>query len=206
MALPMQGSWTVAFKSKNAAFAQRFVIAGAASGDGIYAGVAATPPVVVTGSSWSINIQHNPGGGWINSEMQFKFPTVSGGRYRVDIESDDSGGDLDFNDFVVACSTPVTLTDFVVFGNVSCYSGRCVFNPCYPYPFLAIESAIALQEALQRPVLRKPIELLYPEYVFKIPRPLPDPPPFRPLVIPLEGQAALPPKRAQILQDRKSVV
>ena len=32
MALPMQGSWTVAFKGKNAAFAQRFVIGGATAG------------------------------------------------------------------------------------------------------------------------------------------------------------------------------
>jgi hypothetical protein len=199
----MQGSWTVSFKSKSAAFPQRFIIQGAASGNGTYAGEASTPPVYVTGSTWSINIQHDPGTGWINSEMQWKFPTVSSGQYRVDIESNDSGGDVDFNDLILTCSTPVTATDFILYGNASCYSGSCIFNPCYPFPFVVLESASALQDALKRPVLRKALEVLYPERIIKIPPPLPDPPPFRPIVLPVEGQAPLPPKRAQLLQVRQ---
>ena len=44
MAISIRGSWTVSVKSKNAAFAQRFIIEGADSGDGTYAGEVATAP------------------------------------------------------------------------------------------------------------------------------------------------------------------
>ena len=61
MAIPMQGSWTVSVKSKNAAFPQRFIVAGAASGNGTYVGDVSTAPVLVTGANWRIQIQNNPG-------------------------------------------------------------------------------------------------------------------------------------------------
>src|SRR4029079_9463128 len=98
MAIPMQGSWTVSVKAKNADFPQRFIIAGADSGNGTYAGALSTSPVLVTGAHWRIQIQNDPGGGFIDSADQIKFPTVSGGQYRFDIESNDAGGDEDFND------------------------------------------------------------------------------------------------------------
>jgi len=68
MAIPMQGSWTVSVKAKNADFPQRFIIAGADSGNGTYNGALATPPVLVTGANWRIQIQNNPGGGFVDSQ------------------------------------------------------------------------------------------------------------------------------------------
>ena len=73
MAIPMQGSWTVSVKSKSAALPQRFIIAGADSGNGTYVGAVATPPVAVTGAHWRIQIQNDPGGGFIDSADQIKF-------------------------------------------------------------------------------------------------------------------------------------
>ena len=85
MAIPMQGSWTVSVKSKSADFPQRFIIAGADAGNGTYVGAVATPPVPVTGAHWRIQIQNDPGGGFVDSADQIKFPTISGGQYRFDI-------------------------------------------------------------------------------------------------------------------------
>ena len=36
MTIQLQKSWTVSVKSKNASFAQRFIISGAAAGNGTY--------------------------------------------------------------------------------------------------------------------------------------------------------------------------
>ncbi len=200
MAITMQGPWRVSVKSKEAAFPQRFIISGAASGNGTYAGDVATPPVDVTGPAWAITIQNNPGTGFINSADQIKFPTLSGPNYKFDIESNDAGPDEDFNDLILTCSTPQTATDFLIYGNVSSYYGRCRFNPCQRWS-VVIDTAVSLSEALKNPILRVPIEKLYPDRVHVLPPPppgpLPDPPPFRPLVIPLREEAALPLKRAQ---------
>jgi hypothetical protein len=67
-----------------------------------------------------------------------------------------------------------------------------------------------LLEALKNPVLRVPIEKLYPDRL-RIPPPpppgpLPDPPPFRPVVIPLREQTALPLQRAQAFKVRQAPV
>lgn len=200
MPINMQGSWTVKVKSKNASFPQRFIISGAASGNGTYAGAVATPAVLVTGAAWAITIQNNPGSGFINSAEQIKFPTLSAGQYRFDIESNDAGGDQDFDDLILTCSTPQTATDFLIYGNASSYSPFCTFNPCWLH-WIVIDTQIGLVEALKNPLLRVPIEKLYPERLRVDPPvppgPLPDPPPFRPLVIPLRDQTALPQKRAQ---------
>ena len=198
----MQGSWTVRVKSKSAAFAQRFVISGAASGNGTYAGDVATSPVTVTGNAWAITIQNDQGTGhWVASLDEITFPTVVGTNYRFDIRSDDAGGDLDFNDLILTCSTPQTIEDFIVYGNVSYYAGFCIFNPCFPF-WLVIDTPVKLLAALQNPTLRAPIEKLYPDRVRSVltlpPHPLPDPPPpFRPIVLPLREPTALPPKLAQ---------
>lgn len=197
MAIPMQGSWTVSFKSKSAAFPQQFVIAGATSGNGTYPGVAGTT-VAVTGDNWRIQIQNNPGTGFIDSAEQIKFPTISGGQYRFDIESNDAGADEDFNDLILTCSTPVTQTDFIVYGHVRSYTGRC-FLPCFR-GWLVIDNLEILREALRNPILRKAVETVYPERVRLKPVPDPDPPPFVPMVIPLNDDALIPAKRQQILR------
>jgi hypothetical protein len=207
MPITMQGSWTVSVKSKSAAFPQRFVIEGAATGNGTYPGDVAAAPVFVTGASWIVRIQNNPGTGFVDSADRIKFPAVVAGQYRFDIESDDGGGsDIDFNDLILTCSTPVTATDFLVYGNVLAYSG-CLINPCIRR-WIVIETADALVDALKNPVLRVPIEKLYPERIPLPPvppGPPPDPPPFTPLVIPLAEEAAIPARRVQIVPRAPAV-
>lgn len=199
MPINMQGSWTVSVKAKNADFPQRFIISGAASGNGTFAGNVGTPPVFVTGATWTITIQNNPGTGFINSADQIKFPTTSAGQYRFDIESNDAGGDADFNDLILTCSTPVTATDFLIYGNAKCYRGSCIINPCFRH-WLVVESPNALLEALRYPPLKKAVDMLYPSIPIPPPRG-PDPERlFTPLVIPLNEQTGLPPKRAQLLK------
>jgi hypothetical protein len=187
----------VSVKSKSAAFQQRFIISGADSGNGTYAGEVATPPVLVTGASWSIQIQNNPGTGFVNSDDQVKFPAVVGNQYHVDIESNDAGGDQDFNDLILTCSTQVTETDFIVYGNARIYSGRC-FNPCRRGIWV-IDTPFALAEALKNPRLAAALKKLYPERVRPKP-PVPDPPPFIPMMIPINDEALIPAKRVQLLR------
>lgn len=198
MAIPMQGSWTVSVKSRSAAFPQRFIIDGADIGNGTYNGAVATAPVFVDGANWRIQVQNDPGGGFVNSTDQIKFPTVAAGNYRFDIESDDAGGDGDFNDLILTCSTPVTQTDFIVYGSATSYSGRCFF-PCWP-GWLVIDTEATLSTALEFPPLRRAIETIYPERIIKKPIPQPDPPPFIPMLIPLSGDRLIPDKRAQVLR------
>src|SRR5262245_3692462 len=198
----MQGAWTVAVQSKNAAFSQRFVIEGAASGNGTYAGAVATPPVFVTGSDWTVRVQHNPGSGWVDSDDQITFPTVSLGQYRFLIQTNDSGGDQDFDDLVLRCSTPATATDFLLYGNVSSYRGPCIFNPCFP-GFVVIDSAVTLKEALKYPALRDAIKKLYPERLKPQPPNPPDPPPFKPIIFSLDDDTPLPPKQTLSIRLKK---
>src|SRR5262245_44780415 len=118
MAVTMQGSWTVAVKSKNAAFAQRFVVAGAAGGNGPHNGTPGTS-VFVSGTQWSVNIQSQaPGQPWKDSAQRITFPTVSGGLVKFDIRSNDTGNDQDYDDLILTCSMPVSSSEFVVYGNV----------------------------------------------------------------------------------------
>lgn len=190
MIISMQGSWKVAVKLKNAAFDQQFVVSGAATGNGIYPGTPGTS-VNVTGKQWSIAVRANPGTGFQLSDTKLTSPHVSGGKYEFDIQSDDTGGDHDYNDLILTCSTPTTINDFIIHGNVSLYSGLCIFNPCRRGPYV-IETAAGLREALKNPVLRQAIGKLYPE---RIPRPDPNPPdpaPFTPVVLDLFGEATQP--------------
>ena len=201
MTIAMQGSWTIAVKAKNAAFPQRFVVTGATSGNGSHPGVVSAPPVHVTGSHWTIRIESNPGSGFVASDAQIKFPTTTATEYRFDIESNDAGTDSDFNDLILTCSTARTVSDFIVYGNVRYYGTGCLTNPCQP-KYVIIETTFALAEALKRPVLRKAIEALYPHRLkVEIPPigPTPPPPPFTPMVIPLEGDHLIPPKLAQVV-------
>jgi hypothetical protein len=208
MPLIMHGNWTVSIKEKNAAFPQRFIVSGASSGNGTY--VAPHSPVNVNGTIWSVRIQSDPGSSsWADSEYQITSPVVSAGQYSFDLQSNDVwAGDKDFNDLVLTFSTPVTETDFLVYGHVSSYTG-CSHNPCYP-GYIVIESAAALAKARLYPVLKESIDLLYPSIpITKIP--LPDPPPdlpaallsnevFKPILIPVEGKTYIPVKKARIMQ------
>ncbi|NUQ23420.1 MAG: hypothetical protein HUU34_05680 [Saprospiraceae bacterium] len=191
MIVSMQGNWKVTVKSKSADYAQRFVVSGALLGNGPHNGTPGTS-VQVIGSQWSIAVQNNPGSGFQLSDTKITFPTKVGGNYEFEIRSNDAGHDEDFNDLVLTCSTPATINDFILFGNVSLYSGRCIFNPCRRFPFV-VESYPAMVEALKNPKLRDIIKKLYPERVTEvIPDNLPDPPPFKPIVLDPTGEATQP--------------
>ncbi len=192
MIISMQGNWKVAVKSKSAAYPQRFIVQGAASGNGVHTGTPGTS-VNVTGIQWSIAIQHNPGTGWQTSYTKLKFPLQSGGNYVFDILSDDSREDADFNDLILTCSTPANINDFIVYGNVTLYSGRCIFNPCRKYPLYVIDTYTGLLAALKNDKLKALIEKLYPERIPPFGPNPPDPPPFfKPLVLDFGGEAMQP--------------
>ena len=190
MIISMQGNWTVRVKAKSAAFPQRFIISGATTGNGTHAGTVGTT-VAVTGAQWTIAIQNDPGTGFQLSDTKITFPQHVGGNYQFDIESNDAGADQDFNDLVLTCSTPATINDFIVYGNVTTYSGRCIFNPCRRGPFV-IETGAALRDALKNPKLREIITQLYPERVGPIDPNPPDPPYFKPIVLDLFNEASRP--------------
>jgi hypothetical protein len=199
MPVAMQGSWTVSVKSKEiGSTPQQFIIAGAATGNGTYVGDTATPPVHVTGSAWSIDVKHKPGLSFVESFAQITFPENNGAHYSFNIQANDDDADPVFDDLILTCTTPVTQNDFILFGNVSWYSG-CIFRLCNPHFSLVIDSDAALQAALLRPSLRKVIEALYPERVFAKPvGPQPDPGPFRPFLLPIEGNPIVPQKQVKV--------
>jgi hypothetical protein len=183
MIITMQGNWTVAVKMKSAAFPQRFIISGAASGNGTYNGLASTPAVNVTGTQWSISILHDPGTGYRASDTRIKFPTLVGGNYVFDIQSNDTGLDHDFNDLVLTCSTPAMSDDYIIYGHVKSYHGSCIFNPCFPY--LVIDTRASLTAAIKNKAVLDALKKLYPERLTTpvgIPNP-PDPEPFIPMII-----------------------
>ncbi|MEI6411129.1 MAG: hypothetical protein WCR52_17205 [Bacteroidota bacterium] len=200
MLISMQGNWTVHVKSKNASFPQRFVISGATSGNGVYPGLVGSPDVHVTGSQWTIAIQNNPGAGFQLSSTQLKFPQILFGNYVFDINSNDAGGDTDFNDLILTCSTPATANDYVIYGHASLYSGLCLWNPCFR-DWLVIDRYEGLLKALEIPHLRSVIEKLYPERIPVTRPPFPPPPdpgPFKPLMINLVNDFQIPAKQAAI--------
>lgn len=207
MLISMQGNWTVSVKSKSAAFPQQFKVIGASTGNGTYTGDVATPPVNVTGQQWSIAILNNPGTGFQASSMRIKFPQKIAGNYVFDIESNDAGGDADFNDLVLTCRTPALLNEFMIYGNVSLYSSPCWFNPCF-WKWIVIDTWESLHKALEIPKLKEVIEKIYPDRVppIVIDKNLPDPPPdFKPLMINIVDDVQLPSKNAQLFKRLDSV-
>jgi len=205
MIISMQGNWTVTVKSKNAAWPHRFVVIGAVSGNGIHsATVGAT--VSVTGTQWSLAIQHDPGTGYRSSDLWVKTPVITAGNYVFDIQSDDSAGDHDFNDLILTCRTPVALDDFLIYGHVSQYRG-CTYNPCF-LRGIQIDSYGSLQKALQNDKLRKVIEKLYPKRVRKpiIVDPNPPDPPFIPMVINVLDDVQMPAKTASIFRRNAAAI
>lgn len=190
MTVGLQGSWTVSVQSKNAGWGQRFRIEGSTNGvDGTYAGTTSTPAVFATGPQWGVTVEHNPPGpaDWTASRHRIGNFHVSGGLFRFDISTDDTGGDEDFDDLVLTCSMPLSATDWVVYGTVKTYRGFCGVNPCFPRPWIVIDTLAQLRAALAFEPVRSTIAKLYPEEVelaLRRPFPEPDPPPFRPMVIP----------------------
>ncbi|HEY1261100.1 MAG TPA: hypothetical protein VGF34_17765 [Stellaceae bacterium] len=190
MAITMQGSWTVTVAAKSAAFAQRLVVSRPGQPDLVVAGLVGNA-VFVSAAQWSINVQSQAGAGqpWIDSAQRITFPTVSGNLLRFNINTDDSGGDGDYNDLVLTCTMPVSASEFVVYGSAKTYSGFCRWNPCYPW-YYVIETAAQLRQALEIPALRAIIAKLYPQRVPKRPGP-PDPGPlFSPILLPKAGPVA----------------
>jgi hypothetical protein len=95
----MQGSWTVSVKSKEiGSTPQQFIIAGADTGNGVYLGDTVTPPVLVTGSAWSIDVQHNPTTGFVDSFTEITFPANNRVNYSFDIKANDDDVDPVFDD------------------------------------------------------------------------------------------------------------
>ena len=190
MTIGMQGAWTVSWKSKDAGWPQRFVIEGSSNGvDGAYG---EDESVFVTGDQWGITAQHNPTGpeDWTPSRHRLANFQLMGTQFKFDIQSDDTGAgpDSDFNDLILSCvSTPLTDSEWLIYGTVKSYSGKCGFNPCFPFPYVAIDTKEQLEHLLSYADVRKVIEKFYPEQVkaySKRPIPIPDPPPFRPMLIP----------------------
>jgi hypothetical protein len=204
MIISMQGNWTVAVKSKNASFPQRFVVQGALFGNGVHNGTPGNS-VFVFGKQWSIAIQHDPGTGWQSSDSKITFPHKISGNYEFDIQSNDSGGsDQDFNDLILTCSTPETINDFIIYGNVTLYSGRCYFNPCRRFPFV-IDTYPGLLSVLKNPVIKDWLEKYYPERIPPIitdPNP-PDPTYFKPIVFDLNNEAIQP--KTTLRYSRKAI-
>jgi hypothetical protein len=185
MAITMQGAWTIRVATKNAAFAQRFIITGADSGNGTYDGTVGHT-VFVTGAQWSVNIQNQPTGQpWQDSAQRIGSPTVAGGLLRFDIRSNDAGADQDYDDLVLSCSLPASSSDYVLYGTAKTYSGPCLFNPCRD-DFVVIDPTVHLPTICERfPQLCEVIAKLYPERL-RVPKiPLPDPAPdLTPIMLP----------------------
>ncbi len=181
MAITMQGSWTLRVKSRNAAYAQRFIVSGAATGNGVHDGTIGTA-VVVTGSQWSLQVQHQPSRqAWRDSAQRIGLPTVADGLLRTEIAANDGGLDDHFDDLVIACSLPASQADHVVYGNVKTYTGICLFNPGRD-DYLVVDAPFDLVAVCTRcPQLLKVVEKLYPE---RLRARLDAPPELTPLVIP----------------------
>lgn len=195
MSISMQGAWYVRVKSKSAGFAQRFIVSGASTGNGVRVGSTSTPEVFVNGNSWNIRIQNDPGSGFLNSTLKLTYPRIVGGEYVFDLQSNDAGSDEDFNDLILTFRTPVTDSDYVVYGNISYYKG-CLFNPCHR--FLVLDTYLKFREAIINPSIRAAVKSYYPSLDRVAFNPQPEPPAtFKPLAIPFSGKAI--PDREQVI-------
>ncbi|MCB9006893.1 MAG: hypothetical protein H6656_05940 [Ardenticatenaceae bacterium] len=190
MAITMQGNWTVQVKSKAASFQQRFIIQGSSNGkDGVYNGVTSTSPVQVDGEQWTIQIQHKPSGkgaSWQPSAMRLGTPARSGGQVLLDVFSNDSGGDSDYNDLVLTCGMTESASEYVVYGKVRSYHGLCGFNPCFPW--YVIDTWAQLKTLLNYQAVKKAIAAFYPERLQKLEKyrhlPLEELGAFTPIMLP----------------------
>lgn len=186
MTINMQGAWTIRVIGKNAAFAQRFRVEGATSGNGVYDGTVGFS-VFVSGGSWGVTIESAPRGplSWTASAVRMaNFRSEADGTFRFDLTSNDSGADQDFDDLVLECAMVLSDVEHVVYGRVRTYDGPCLFNPCYPPSFWVIETKKQLEALLANSAARRVLERLYGETVLRKDRRQPGADAFKPLMIP----------------------
>jgi hypothetical protein len=115
MAQTFFGQWSVEVLSLDAAFGERFLIAGSTDADGAYDG---TPGVriQVSGDAWTLDLQwnDNAGSGWQPSDVRRTAEyTISNGLV-VTLGADDNFDavrDHDYNDVVLACRSLDPATD-----------------------------------------------------------------------------------------------
>jgi len=160
----MQGSWTVTVQSKSAAFAQRIVVLHENGKETVHPGVAGAAAFTVSEGIWGLRVEHSPlAGTWQVSRDRITFPRLVGGEYELLIRTDDGGGgdDEDFDDLVLACRTPATSDEYVIYGHATSYSEGCMVNRC-GLPFLTIDTPVQLRTLLQQPVLADAIRRAYP--------------------------------------------
>ena len=189
MTIGLQGTWTVSVASKSAAWQQRFTVAGSTNGaDGTYNGVTTTAPVLVTGDQWGVTIENNPTGPieWRPSRMRLANFRVDGSFFKVDLESDDGGGgDADFNDLILTAAMPLSSSQWVVYGTAKSYSGWCLINPCFPFPWVVIDTPLQLERLLAYPDVRPVLERAYGARVAD----LANRETFTPMMLPLGGRS-----------------
>ncbi len=166
MTIGLQGSWIVSVKTKSAAWEQRFLIEGSTNSvDGPYVGELSTSAVFVDSEQWGVTIENNPTGpvGWRPSRTRLVNFRVETGFFKVDIESDDGGKgpDEDFNDLVLTIAKPLNDSEWIVYGSAKSYKGFCLFNPCFTFPFVVIDTAEQLERLVQYPEVRSILERVY---------------------------------------------
>jgi hypothetical protein len=116
--MPMGGRWHLRVERKNARFGQRFVVSGAAAGNGTY-GDTIGLTTAVDGPSWTIEFQWNNGqdAEWHSSrckKLTAAFDFASG--LVVRIGADDNYphlADNDYDDLVLHCDEESELKGFV---------------------------------------------------------------------------------------------
>lgn len=163
MGIAMQGNWTVRVRSRNAAYAQRFVIDGAQVGNGVHDGIVGRG-VIVKGAHWTLQVQHRPTRqAWRNSRQRLGLPAIDQGRLRVSITSNDGGLDDDYDDLVIECSLPVRRDEQVVYGEVCSHAGSSPFNP-HRDDYLVIDAPVDVRSLCARyPALASVVAKLYPQ-------------------------------------------
>lgn len=204
MSVKMQGTWCITVKSKDTIHTQQFEISGADSGNGIYEMSLNMPPVLASGDNWAINIKADLGNGFNNLDDQIRFPYKVENKYRFDIEvTTDADG---YPNTVLSCSTPQTICDFIIYGNVSTYDEPCFFNP-YNHFCIVIETRDAFFEALKYDALRVAIKNLYLDRLSKeilmshwerVSES------FTPIIIPIHDETIIPPSLGQVLKINRS--
>jgi hypothetical protein len=173
MAITMQGRWTLRPTTKNAAWAQRYIVSGANTGNGTHAGTVGSAAIVVDGPQWAVSIEHQvPGQGWRQSAMRIGTPSPAGGAdVNVAIRSNDSAADQDYDDLILTATATMSSTDYIVYGRARSYSGFCRFNPCFPYPWLVIDTVANLRAILADQTHADIVRALYPREVMRAERP-----------------------------------
>lgn len=162
MAITMHGNWTVEVSTRNAAYAQRFIINGADTGSGIHDGIVGQR-LHVTGSRWTLQVQHRPTRQpWRNSRQRLGLPQVDEGLVHVSIAANDGGFDDEYDDLVLDFSFPVSRSEHVVYGEVTSHQGGLPFNPRRD-DYLVVDAPFDLRAVCARhPSIAPVLEKLYP--------------------------------------------